>query len=490
MRKIAILFGNNEYESGTDLQCSVNDAKDLSKKLQILGFETECVLNTAGNDMGLKLAAFENKLPNYDVGLFFFAGHGFQFDGKNYLATVETSFSDRRSAAYTSFDLDRVIEGLTRSDLSIKILIIDACRNGTFPGERGGNVGFAPVFAPRGTIIAFGTSPGQAALENEHHGLFTGALLQHVMTENLTIENMFKRVRNTVYVLSGSRQITWEHTSLMGEFYFNKDSIDDAQKLFYSQAALADSDYECEEDSVLEGIITDLKSCDWNYQNPVISAMNKIKWSQTKKNDLFILGRNLYQASNAAFAVSSYFENLYGNLIRIGVNVSKHILAGMVYEIYFNSKGKLRNHLKVEKYEEVIKTILHQEFLETRLFIRDQLKGYNQKVMFIPGETEKIVFDVVIQSSSDRTEYYLKSISLDGQNILYNPEGTELYDHSNSGYTNGLHLHDLKSKFQNELAIPKQRLEVNYSCNFASNELNEDIRIEIPYEFNLLRYAK
>jgi len=484
------LFGNNKYESGTDLQCSVNDAKDLSERLQILGFETECVLNSSGNDMGLKLAAFEDKLSNYNVGLFFFAGHGFQFDGKNFLATVETSFADRRSAAYTSFDLDIVINGLTRSDLSIKILIIDACRNGTFPGERGGDVGFAPVFAPRGTIIAFGTSPGQAALENEHHGLFTGALLQHIMTENLTIENMFKRVRNTVYVLSGSRQITWEHTSLMGEFYFNKDSIDDGQKLFYAQTALADSDYECEENSVLESIVTDLKSCNWNLQNPTINDMKRIDWSQTKKNDLFILGRNLYQASNAAFAVSSYFDDLYGNLIRIGDNVSKHILVGMAYEIYFNSKGKLRDHLKAEKYEEVIKTIQRQEFLESRIFIRDQLKGFTQKVMFIPGETEKLVFDVVIECSPDQHEYYLKSISLDGQNILYDSEGTELYDYSNRGYNSAIYFRDLKSKIQNELAIPKQRLELNYSYNFDCNELNDDVHIEIPSDFNLLRYAK
>ena len=128
MKKVAILFGNDKYDfSNAQLQCAVNDAEALQEKLDALSFETKSILNSDMKTMAMEIANFETTLPNYDVGLFFFSGHVFQFDGLNYLAATDPSFADDRSAAYTSFRLDDIIAAMNRSNILIKILIIDAC---------------------------------------------------------------------------------------------------------------------------------------------------------------------------------------------------------------------------------------------------------------------------------------------------------------------------------------------------------------------------
>ena len=117
MKKVAILFGNDKYDfSNAQLQCAVNDAEALQEKLDALSFETKSILNSDMKTMAMEIANFETTLPNYDVGLFFFAGHGFQFDGLNYLAATDTSFADDRSAAYTSFRLDDIIAAMNRKE--------------------------------------------------------------------------------------------------------------------------------------------------------------------------------------------------------------------------------------------------------------------------------------------------------------------------------------------------------------------------------------
>ena len=112
------------------LNCAVNDADALAQKLQDLDFDVEVLRNTSYTDMGVGIASFKRNLCNYEVGLFFFAGHGFQFDGNNYLAMIDTSFVDEGSARYTSFPLNDAINAMESSDLAIKILVIDACRQG------------------------------------------------------------------------------------------------------------------------------------------------------------------------------------------------------------------------------------------------------------------------------------------------------------------------------------------------------------------------
>ena len=494
MKKIAILFGNDTYDFGkAQLQCAVNDAKALEKKLTDLSFETKSILNSDLGTMATEISNYETVLSGYDVGLFFFAGHGFQFDGLNYLAATDTSFADDRSAAYTSFSLDNVIAAMNRSNVLIKILIIDACRSSSISGSRGIGTGFAPIFAPRGTIIAFATSPGQTAKERGEHGLFTAAILEHIMSPNITIENMFKRVRNTVYIWSNSTQVTWEHTSLMGDFVFNKGKIGSEDNI-YHRDAFRDGRYECEVGSKIYDLISDLKTHNYNYQNPVINRMSKMKVELMRAdiNDLFVLGRNLYQASSNAFNVINFFDNLHSNLSYYGKDVRRHLLNGMSYEIYFDSKAHLRRKFKIHKYEAVLSELLSSEGNGSRKFICSQLEDFEQKVFYLPGG-EKIKITVNLNECFEEyveegTVYFIEGIYLEGQNILYTEEGTELYQYSEVGYFHKqMDIMELEDFLRENLVVTRRNISIDYTYDYSPK--NNDIIILVPMNQQFLRYA-
>jgi uncharacterized caspase-like protein len=125
-----------------------------------------------------------------------------QIDGENYLAAVDTDGTDEIAAKHSSLALNRVIEVMEKSGCSTSIIVLDACRNNPFERAWTRSMesrGLAPVYAPRGTLIAFATSPGQTASDGRgRNGAYTAALLQHMTTPDCSIETMFKRVRNTL----------------------------------------------------------------------------------------------------------------------------------------------------------------------------------------------------------------------------------------------------------------------------------------------------
>ena len=425
MKKSAILFGINEYHD-CPLQNAVNDATVLSEKLSQLGFDAECCLNVSRESMDRSLLAFRSKLEQSSVGLFFFAGHGIQCKGENFLATKDTNFVDEISCRHTSFPLNDVIDIFEESKVTTKIFILDACRNNPFVTWRSAaNDGLAPVYAPKGTIIAFSTSPGQKASDGKNgHGVYTEALLEHISTKNLAIEDMFKRVRNTVSSHTSNRQITWEHTSLMGTFYFNSGIDEDEARPIYSENALADRDYDFESDGEIESIVHALKTYDWYKQNPAISKISQIDFSHADKDDLFVLGRNIYQtACGGSRNAQSWIADLEINLNSIGGSAAIHILNGILFEIYFNSSAQIRRTLKAEQYETPVKLCIKDRYAVCGLFIRDFLEQYPQRLIYIPGSRSVLTTDILISREDD--EYHIDGICVDGLSCMYDEDATE-----------------------------------------------------------------
>src|SRR5262249_29192044 len=162
----------------------------------------------------------------------------------------------------------------------------------------------------------------------------------------------FKRVRNTLSSSTNGKQISWEHTSLMGDYFFNNSHDTTSTVTAYSDEALADATYHPR--SSLREIIIGLKSYDWHQQNPAISQLSPSIVDNAGKDDCFVLGRNLYQTScSSSFGASSFMENLGVSLSRYSEFAKLHILNGMLYEIYFNSQGLKRKRAKATRLDEV-----------------------------------------------------------------------------------------------------------------------------------------
>ncbi len=286
------------------------------------------------------LQEFRSELHLAEAELFFFAGHGLQIDGKNYLLATDTSTDDQIAVRFTSLELDHVIASMEHAETRTNLIILDACRNN--PWERrwhrsSGTQGLASVYVPRGTLIAFATSPGQTAADGvgQRNGKYTSALLKHISTPDCTIEAMFKRVRNTLNVTTNGKQISWEHTSLASEFFFNR-SVS-ARIDLCSEKALKDGSAELKDSYPSHRIIRSLKVLTWNVQNAAVQELVPGAMKSFGRNSLFIFGRNLYQAacggSNAALSFIEEFPSKTRGLVEAK---RRALLDGMLFEVFFS----------------------------------------------------------------------------------------------------------------------------------------------------------
>jgi len=171
---------------------------------------------------------FKEKLdagdPDKTVGLFYFAGHGLQFEQENYLVPIDAAVQYEDDIPRYCFPIQRmVLSNMERSSSRMNIVILDACRNNPFPSLNrsiGGN-GLGEMQRARGSFIAYATAPGSVASDGQgRNGLYTQELLKALKKSGLTIEQVFKEVRANVLQLSNNRQNTWESSNILGEFHF------------------------------------------------------------------------------------------------------------------------------------------------------------------------------------------------------------------------------------------------------------------------------
>ncbi|MFN8256326.1 MAG: caspase family protein [Bacteroidales bacterium] len=224
-KRIALIIGNNSY-SNAPLKNPVNDANLMATTLQGLGFTVIKKVNANRVQMAQAIADFWSKLSNYDVALFFFAGHGVQVNGVNYLIPVDATMNTQDMVSFEAISVNEVVSKFEEYPQNTNIVILDACRNNPFRSwARGGASGFKAMNPGSGTIIAFATSEGATASDGEgNNGLFTEKLVKHI-SKPIPIETVFKNTRVDVQKASGGNQSPQEWTKLTGEFFFVKSKI-------------------------------------------------------------------------------------------------------------------------------------------------------------------------------------------------------------------------------------------------------------------------
>lgn len=223
-KRLALIIGNSKYQAGMELKNPGNDAKSMAFALENLGFDV--ILRENLSLEGLKTVAqeFGKKLKAYDVGLFYYAGHGLQYHGQNYLVPVEANMESEDHVDIACLRAENVLNLMSIANAKVNLVILDACRNNPYERSWSRSVngaGLAPIQATRGTLIAYATAPGSTASDGSgENGLYTSAILNHIGNENLTIEQLFRRVRTEVEDKSKNQQHPWESTSLTGDDLF------------------------------------------------------------------------------------------------------------------------------------------------------------------------------------------------------------------------------------------------------------------------------
>lgn len=223
MDRLALIIGNSNYQRVGVLKNPKNDATDIVNILRTLSFEVDYYLDLTICEMEKAVRDYLLKLDDFSTGLFFFAGHGMQIDGINFLVPIDCELKDKAKTMLSCFNINTYLEGISCYKGKTNICILDACRDNPY-AVSGRNIvsGFAPfTHQPKGTIIAYSTSPDDGASDGDgNNGLYTEVLKDALQIPNLKIEEMFKSVRKKVMELSNDEQISWEHSSLVGDFYF------------------------------------------------------------------------------------------------------------------------------------------------------------------------------------------------------------------------------------------------------------------------------
>jgi hypothetical protein len=221
-RRVALVIGNDDYQTANKLANPVNDARAMAAKLKELGFDVIAVENGSQQIMRRAVGQFSNKLGPDAVSLFFYAGHGMQVNGHNYLIPIDAEISTEQTVQLESIDVDAVINQMAMAKSRINLVILDACRNNPYERRfRGQSGGLASIEAPTGTLIAYATSPGKVAADGDSgNGLYTSELLTAIDAPGAKVEDVFKQVRRRVEERSHNDQTPWEASSLTGDFYF------------------------------------------------------------------------------------------------------------------------------------------------------------------------------------------------------------------------------------------------------------------------------
>ena len=222
--RVALVVGNADYQQ-SPLVNPTNDAKAVAAKLRALDFKVTEVLNLKRDEIGITIEKFLSQIGRGDSALFFYAGHGVQVDGRNYLLAVDASLQSQYDVPLNAIDVTTLLGRLENTGADVKLMFLDACRDNPFLNRfrGGGNRGLARMGnAPNGTLISFATRPGGVAADGDgSNGLYTSHLLRFIDQPGLPVEQMLKKVAAATIKASEGKQSPWIEGSITGEFLFN-----------------------------------------------------------------------------------------------------------------------------------------------------------------------------------------------------------------------------------------------------------------------------
>ncbi|GAB2174698.1 caspase family protein [Dongia sp. agr-C8] len=279
--RVALVIGNSNYGSEMGkLPNPINDANLVAQALQKTGFSVVKVTDVDQKRLKRAIIEFGDKLTAAGpetTALFFYAGHGVQVKGMNYLVPVGADIGKESDVGLEAVSADEVLQQMEYAGARVNIVILDACRNNPLArGFRSASRGLAPMDATRGTFIAYSTSPGDVAADGDgKNSPYSAALAKTIVQPGIGIEEAFRDVRAQVMAATGEKQVPWDSSSLTAPFYFSPG----ANKPAAATAAPAASSLEAEK-AVWDGIKDSKQASDYQayldqYPNGVFAGVAK-----------------------------------------------------------------------------------------------------------------------------------------------------------------------------------------------------------------------
>ncbi|WP_374005502.1 PIN-like domain-containing protein [Delftia lacustris] len=273
-----------------------------------------------------------------------------------------------------------------------------------------------------------------------------------------------------------------EHAHVQGELV-----EPDPPRLQYSIEALQDSHYPADAPSEINSIIRDFRSYNWYKQNPAVIRISTIREEPFTPSAWFVLGRNLYQAAcgNSQRAMN-FIDNLEAKLRQFPEETAKHLLAGMLYEIYFDGSGQFRNKAKFSYADKPLAVVAEEIYADVREFICTQLRQYREKLMFLPGEKNGKVIRIVAVTGAPadvdepHPTHKLLSVTLDGIELMSDKVEAQKYSWPYFFLGPKISPDRIREIISEALAIPKWALTIE-----TQPEIKNDLGIDFPEDRDL-----
>ncbi|MFA3916476.1 caspase family protein [Ruegeria sp. 2012CJ15-1] len=240
-QRVALVIGNSDYESVGGLDNPVNDASDLAIALEGLGFRVFLGTNLNRDEMLSLAESYGVTAADSDVSLFFYAGHGFQVGGQNYLVPVDAHLTSGADIPEQTVAMGDIVSRMERSD-GLKLIVLDACRDNPFE-ETTGEGGLARIGSAADFMFAYATQPDNVAYDGTgRNSFFTEALLSHIYTPGQDISDLLISVRKDVIAATGGRQVPWDNSSLTRQFRFDTSPVTASEETLLWQVAASAQD--------------------------------------------------------------------------------------------------------------------------------------------------------------------------------------------------------------------------------------------------------
>lgn len=385
MRIIALVIGIDHYshpESFNVLNCAVGDAKAVAEVLSQLKIE---VMESYDDDVVReRFDEFKNKLVDDrpDVAIFYFAGHGERPNLKDGLVLKNAQRSAKGETVLLGHCLvvNDIMQQMNGAGDQINILILDACRNETRGVITKQETSFKVPFQ---TFIAYSTIAGGTASDGKvgGHSPFTCALLNHIMTENLKVEDLFKQVRRDM-LASGRRQYSLDHSCLVDDFCFNHGQLNRHYGGSYNLMAFT-STMTALTDALKSNFIQNINSRNEKNIDQAMSMLIAHK-KDFKKEDLFVMGRHMLHACKCIFAAK--YINIT-KLALLNIENGNPFFDGILYEMFFDKEDNCRNK-NIEGvwiFDEVAKVCDSSDFASSLTFIQKEIEPFKGLVSYVPG---------------------------------------------------------------------------------------------------------
>lgn len=224
----ALIIGNAKYTQVSALKNSVNDAVLIDKTLRARGFQTTVLTDATRRQMQTSIQEFAQQLDSNSVGLFYYAGHGVEIGGTNFLLPVDANIKSEADVEYEAVDANRILSVFKRSNNGLNLMILDACRDNPFSSDASrsllGQRGLVRMQPASGSLVLYAAEPGHVASDNPNgsNGLFTLNLVDSIEQPGLKIEEVFKRTALKVRNASGNKQTPYQEGVIFGDFIFTK----------------------------------------------------------------------------------------------------------------------------------------------------------------------------------------------------------------------------------------------------------------------------